>query len=76
LNYLGYRKAFWLGIQPILTLCVVERRLQGLLVITTLLNYLLPGNRLPWAAVIGMAAIPGGIMLIIARRSACFIFPE
>lgn len=33
-------------------------------VITALLDYLLLGNRLPWAAVIGMVAILGGIMLV------------
>lgn len=33
-------------------------------VITALLDYLLLGNRLPWAAMIGMVAILGGIMLV------------
>lgn len=33
-------------------------------VITALLDYLLLGNRLPWAAMIGMLAILGGIMLV------------
>lgn len=33
-------------------------------VITALLDYLMLGNRLPWAAVVGMAAILGGIMLV------------
>ena len=33
-------------------------------VITALLDYLMLGNRLPWEAVVGMAAILGGIMLV------------
>lgn len=33
-------------------------------VVTALLDYLMLGNRLPWAAVVGMAAILGGIMLV------------
>lgn len=39
-------------------------------VITALLDYLLLGNRLPWAAMIGMLAILGGIMLVFRTPKA------
>jgi drug/metabolite transporter (DMT)-like permease len=39
-------------------------------VITALLDYLLLGNRLPWAAMIGMLAILGGIMLVFRAPKA------